>query len=363
MIRRFCLALSVFTIAALPLTERAAFAAENASPKQRYAMAEDLRLGRSGAVDRAAAFEVMQALALEGEARAQAKLAYYHLKGIGTEVDPEASALWYRRAIDGGRYGARTSYAKLLMSQGQVLASLEQLDIASEAGDARAQAQRAAYHYQGKFGAASDPDFGKEELSRFAQDGHLQSMKIVLLAEQRGADFAVDTDVLRAQMIAVAQGAEPRAAGKAAEALLKIMKEDRSPEGIALRKDLVAHEGVRARVRSEAALYLAHDTQDALSFRGTAAEIVAQTPADGFARSLVVVARLDKNAFVHVLQAELNARGYRSGPQTGVFNTRTLQAVTYFCRDRDIQDMCRLGPLRSKVIKTIAAELAEMASV
>ncbi|MBO9478908.1 SEL1-like repeat protein [Shimia sp. R11_0] len=358
MARKAFLALTVCAIVTLSLTEASASAAQEATPKQRYAAAEALRIGTHGAPDASAAFGAMHALAQEGDARAQAKLAYYHLKGIGTEVDPEAAALWYQAAIEGGRDGARTSYAKLLMSQEQALASLAQLDIASDLGIERAQALRAAYHYQKRFGAQSDVAFGRKELTRFAQAGHVPSMQIALAAMRQGAEFDLNAAKLQAQLVDVARQDQAKAGGKAAEALLKLLQEERGAEALALRAEMVAHPSIRTRVRAEQALYLAYATQSHRAFRASATEIVAGTPNPDFERALFVVSRLDKNAYVHVLQEEMRARGYAVGRTTGIFNTRTLNAVVQFCADTGIQKDCRLGPMRSKVIKVIVGELS-----
>ncbi len=370
MARSVLFALSVAAACTLAPPEAAAFvtkvaqAEQTMTDKQRYALAESLRLGSEGRTDAKAAFGHMHRLADSGYGRAQARLAYYHLKGIGTEVDQESAARWYKAAIDGGRESARTSYAKLLMALEQPALSLEQLDVASAQGIEKAQALRAAYHYQNRFGAASDPEFGREELTRFAKAGDLESMRIVLLATQAGDRFDVDAGQLLQRMVDVARTDTGKTGGRAAESLLRLWRGNRDADVMALRSEMVAHESLRGRARAEDQLYLARESArtsaQERAFRTTARDIVKATDPADFQRAFVVVSRLDKNAYVYVLQEELKARGYETGPTTGVFNTKTLKAVTQFCKDAEIQSVCRLGPLRGQVIKAVIAELAEM---
>ncbi len=49
-----------------------------------------------------AAFDATQRSAMEGDAAAQATLAYDYAKGIGTAVDVPAAARWYRKSADQG---------------------------------------------------------------------------------------------------------------------------------------------------------------------------------------------------------------------------------------------------------------------
>ncbi|GAA6181502.1 hypothetical protein NBRC116594_29400 [Shimia sp. NS0008-38b] len=354
------LALSILVLATVFAKEAMASSEQVLSEKERYALAESLRLGLAGTQDVVAAYQEMQALAQTGNARAQAKLAYYHLKGVGTVPDPDAAIEWYKQAIDGGREGVRTSLGKVLMRQGQTDAALEQLTLASAAGIEKAQVIRAIYHYEGKFGAKSDVEFGRAELTRFAKAGDMTSMQVVLMAMNAGKTFDVDPVRMSEHMISTARNDDGKTGGQAAEGLLRLWRERTDKEALALRAEMVAHAGLRGRIRAEDRLLLAYDTHDARAFRKEAEQIIAQTARSDYARAVLVVSRLDKNAFVHVLQEELRTRGYRVGKTTGIFNTRTLNAVVKFCADTNIQRDCRLGPLRSKVIKVIVGELAAM---
>lgn len=361
MTRMALLALSFSLLTTLPMAPVQGAASQDMTAKERYALAEALRLGTDAAPDAGAAFAQMTALAEEGDARAQARLAYYHLKGIGTEIDPTAAAHWYEAAIASGRISARTSYAKMLIRQGDAAAALDHLNIAAQGGHEKAQSLRAAYHYLGRFGTESDAAFGQAELTRFAKAGDLEATRVVLAAMQQGATFDVDAEALFAQVVAAARADDGKAGGKAAEAVLRLRRDARDAETLALRREMVAHPGLRGRARTEDGLMLAYDTHDVRDFRHAAEEIISAADAGSYTRGVYVVSRLDKNAFVYVLQEELRARGYRVGPSTGIFNTRTLNAVTAFCRDQDIQSSCRLGPLRAQVIKVIVAELARTA--
>ncbi len=370
MVRSAFMVFSIVAACALAPPEATAFSAQVAqdvqgmTDKQRYALTETLLRQSDGFWDEQAAFAQMRRLAEGGYGRAQARLAFYHLKGIGTEVDQEAATRWYKTAVDGGRESARTSYAKLLMTMDQRAASLEQLDLAAAQGIEKAQVLRAVYHYQQRFGAASDPALGQEELTRFAGAGDLTAMRIVLAAMYAGARFDVDAEQLLQRMVDVARTDTGKTGGRAAESLLRLWRGNRDPDVMALRAEMVAHESLRGRARAEDQLYLAREAARTAAqeraFRTIARDIVQATDPASFQRAFVVVSRLDKNAYVYVLQEELKARGYEAGPTTGVFNTKTLRAVTQFCKDTEIQSVCRLGPLRGQVIKAVIAELAEM---
>jgi hypothetical protein len=331
------------------------------SAKERYVAAEALRKGYAGAPDGAAAFAVMSGLAQEGYAPALEKLGYYHARGVGTVEDSEVAAELYRAAIAGGREKSRTAYAKLLMEIGQPDAALQQLETAVSADVASAALLLGEYHYKGKFGAAADAAFGHAEMTRFVAQGHVRSMGIVLLDMAKGVQFDLDAVELQARLMDVARDATLKDGGRAAEALVKALRGDAS--AAALRNEMLAHPLLREKVRVEEALWLAQEQKQGRAFWAAADEIVDGASPETFARALYVVSRIDKNAYVHVLQRELSARGYRAGRQTGMFNSRTLRAVTKLCAAREITKTCRYGPLRSQVIKLVAAEMAAMPPV
>jgi TPR repeat protein len=360
MARLTLFALSLSALMACSTAQVAGAAGAGLSEKERYAQAEALRLGSAGAADAEGALDLMAALAQDGNSRAQARLAYYYLKGIGGPVDQEAAALWYQAAIAGGRDSARVSYAKLLAAKGDTAEALLQLDLAVEAGLSKAQVLRASYHYQGRFGDLSDRAFGQAALTELAQAGDMAAIQVVLRAVHEGADFEVDAAGLTQQLLGFARSDQAKAGGKAAETLLRVWRGQAGADMLALRTEMLAHPSLRARARAEDGLMLAHDSEDARAFRTAAQQIVAQASGADFERALYVTSRLDQNAYVHVLQEELRSRGYAVGPTTGVFNTRTLWAVVAFCKDTGIQPQCRLGPMRARVIKTIVGELAAM---
>ncbi len=355
MTRQTVMALSFCAALVWPGVAMASDTAQAPSDKEIYAQAEALRLGTDQEVDAAAAFELMQGLAEAGYDRAQAKLGYYHLKGVGTEADVTAAAHWYQQAIEGGRDSARTSYAKLLMSQGETAQSLAQLDAAVAAGVANAKPLRAAYHYQGKFGAASDREQGKRALTQLAKDGDVGSIGVVLAAVAAGEDFDVAPAELEAELLDVARTDAGKAGGKAAEVLLVLWEGQK--DATELRQEMLEHESLRSKVWAQQSLLLAYEKDSPRGFRKSAAEIVANTDEANRARAFYLVSRLDKNAYVHVLQEVLKEQGYYRGAVSGWLTRGTIRALLSFCADNGIQSECELGPLRSKVIKQVTAEL------
>ena len=75
--------------------------------------------------------------------------------------------------------------------------------------------------------------------------------------------------------------------------------------------------------------------------------------------ALKIVHRGDRRAFTHLLQVWMRDNGYYTNRITAVMSGSTLRAVLNFCRDRDIIDVCRHGPLRSVASHAIIAEIAE----
>jgi hypothetical protein len=313
-----------------------------------------LRLGE----DAHTAFEIMTALAEGGYGRAQAKLGYYYVKGIGTAPSSTDAAIWYQVAIAGGRDGARTSYAKLLMAEGQTQAALEQLNAGAAAGVLKARSLRAVLHYEGEFGAASDRDAARLELAALATEHDVPAMLTMLRGTLAGDAFEVAGPQLEAALIAVARGDTDKRAGKAAEGLLKLWQDHPAGGSQTLRAEMLAHPSLRTKVWADQSLRLAYDIESVDQFRQSAVHIVGQVPEAHQARAFYLVSRLDKNAFVYVLQGRLRDQGYYRGRPNGYLTHRTIQALRRFCQDAGIQDACRLGPLRSHVIKVVAAELA-----
>ncbi len=323
------------------------------TPKARYVAAEGFRKVADGT----AAFDAMAALASEGYAPALEKLGYYHSRGVGTAVDTAEAARFYEAAIASGRDKARTAYGKLLAREGRHVEALTQLQLAEAAGVSNAAPVLAEFHYFGKFGDLSETALGKAGLMEAAAGGHVRSMGIVFQEMKKGAAFDVDGSALQATLMAVAQS-EDRDNGRAAEALVKGLRGDAGAEEA--RRALLAHPTLREKVRVEEALWLAAETSRGRALWAALDEVVATTDETMFARALYVVSRIDKNAYVHVLQREMADRGYAVGRQTGMLNTRTLKAVAQFCADREITRTCRYGPMRSQVIKVITAELASV---
>ena len=353
MTRHVFLALSVCVALATAAQATPNTGVTKPTDKELFAQAEALRLGD----DTSAAFEMMMALAESGYGRAQAKVGYYYVKGIGTAPSSTDAAIWYRVAIAGGRDGARTSYAKLLMAEGQTQAALEQLNAGAAAGVLKARSLRAVLHYEGEFGAASDRDAARLELAALATEHDVPALLTMLRGTLAGDAFEVTGPQLEAALIAVVRSGTDKRAGKAAEGLLKLWQEHPVGRNHTLRAELLAHPSLRTKVWADQSLRLAYDIESVDQFRQSAVHIVGQVPENHQARAFYLVSRLDKNAFVHVLQERLRDRGYYRGRTNGYLTHRTIQALTRFCQDAGIQDACRMGPLRSTVIKVVAAEL------
>lgn len=321
------------------------------SQKQRYADA--LSLQTSDPDQMIASLEL---LAGEGYVRATDRLAYFAFKGVGRAQNIDASIRLYEQAISSGRTSSLVSLGKVFLTIGAYRDAIEALEKASNLDHKKADAVLAWAHATGRLGQFSNLRKGQETLVRLAASD-MRDAQMYLL------DAAVRTRYVPARIDDILDRLHARQLegdAKAAEALLRFYRARPHPHGTpATRKRLIMTKGVREKVRVEEGLYLARDLQPR-HFWTASQELVKSAPPDVYARALAVTAKINKNAYVRILQDELRALGYSVGHKSPYMNAPLIKAVNRFCRDTGLNDVCKRGPLKSTTIKAVAGKLAEV---
>lgn len=300
-------------------------------------------------------FELVN-LCSESYARACARAGYHALKGIGVEQDTTKAIEFYRHAVRGGHHASSTSLGKVHLQRGEYEMAIEALSKAADADDARARATLAWAHATNRLGALSRPESGFATLLETAQLGQRDAELLLLDAwsKARVKDSNVDGILIALHKRWVGGDA------KAAEVLLRYYRLVGHKRGTPLvRSELLATQGLRDKIRVEEGLYLA-SVDDPNDFWERSEQLVRGAPNGVFARALAVSAKINKNAYVRIVQKELRALGYPVGRPSPYMNRPLIRSIDAFCRDHGVGEVCRNGPLKSATIKTVAALLAEL---
>lgn len=324
-------------------------AAAAQTDKQRFAAAM-----AQHATDPQHAIATLQALSAAGYGRASDRLGYFSLTGRGMPQDTDAAIAYYQRAVADGRSASLMSLGKVYMRVGQHQQAIDTLAQAGDAGHIKAAAVLAWAHATGRLGPLSQPTAGLEQLVTLSTSGLREAEMYLLDAaarqNQRPRTLETVLDALHTRHEA--------GDAKAAEALLRYYRAQRHPRGtLAMRQSLLQTAGLRDKIRVEEGLYLARDANPA-RFWLLSEDLVASAPADVYARALAVTARINKNAYVRILQQDLRQLGYHVGRPSPYMNAPLIRAVKRFCRDSDMAADCIAGPLKSTTIKAVTAELA-----
>ncbi|MEM1428338.1 MAG: hypothetical protein AAGG09_02660 [Pseudomonadota bacterium] len=324
------------------------------SPKEIYRAAEALR-----DTDPAAAFRTMEGLAGQGEGRALARLAYYHLKGIGTAADPHLAEGLYAEAVAAGHARSLLSRAKLLMRLGETDSAVELFDAAVAHSVKGAAAERASAHAQGRLGAASAPDRGWRELHRLAASGDTVAELALLKTAVRRREPAGDEAALLSRVAARADAGD----GRAAETLLRYLRgPGRGTEGaLEARVALVEHAGLRPVVEVEERLHLSSQLEPAY-FWLNAERLIMEAPAVARARALIVTAQINRNAYLWVAEDRFRALGHDVRGRRGYLTASRIRATNAICERVGSAETCRRGPIRMGTIKAVAPALFPPAS-
>ncbi|MEO0390232.1 MAG: hypothetical protein AAF218_04750 [Pseudomonadota bacterium] len=306
--------------------------------------------------DPVAGVAALDDLAKRGSARAASKLAFYTLRGIGRPKDTDEAIRLYRHAVDLGSDRTLLSLAKVLASEKRYDEAADALTTAQARDVKGARVAWLEASALSRLGTHSDPDSAWQDLQILAQQADPIAERAALyVAWKRRAAIPNDAPVI-ARHRALAMDGD----AKAAERLVRYLRTRTSGQGsyLTLRAELLALPGIRPAVRAEEALHVAR-LREASTFWQAAERIVSSVDEDSYARALFVTSRINKNAYVAILQRDLETLGYTPGEATGYLNIETLRAVYRFCDDRTIQKACVPGPAKSSTIRIVSRELAE----
>lgn len=298
-------------------------------------------------------------LASMDHAKSIERLGYFTLKGVGTEADLQAAIVLYSRATVLGHERAWLSLAKATMLAGRAEEAIVAFQKAQSLGIKGAEASLLMAHASHRLGPLSDAEAAWPELVRLAQTGdRTAEIAALYIAARYQRRIEPEGAILSAQSTRAIEGD-----GKAAETLLRYyrMTPKHRLSQIPQRLRLLKHPNLSERARIEEGLYMALDRTPEQFWTAAEALVRQASPAD-YPRALTTTARINRNAYLRIVQKELARLGYQPGRTNGILHRRTLKALMRFCRDQNIEVDCRLGPNKSTAIKSIAAALADTRS-
>jgi TPR repeat protein len=312
-----------------------------------YALARAYEEGSGTPVDLDAALALYETLADRGYPLAQGRLGALYAAGRGVPQDGVRAVAYYRAAAEGGYDWALIGLARTEVALGRGAAALETIERAVARGVAQAEARRAIWHFDGAFGAASDPAFGRRELVRLAEAGDVVAARDAIVRHERRSRRLKELD-----LDAVIAGLERAMEGGDSLATITLARAYRElswliPDARARHAALVEAYGRQLGPRYEMPerLEALYDRNRHAESRRRTYDALARSEGQAFARGLQRLRSIDEMAFVYVLQNELAALGYGPCAASGRLTSCTLNAVLAFCSDAGIRETCNHGPL------------------
>lgn len=302
------------------------------------------------------AFTAMVSLSEGGYPPALDRLGYYFRHGIGTDKDLVAARLWYMRAVAAGHPWSTASLARVEIKLEHGAAALRSLQtgvIKNQPGTLRL---LATAHIDRQLGGASNPEFGRDLLEWMINDGDKTAARDLAVRVNWGRLMPPISDRAQAQIVKEGLAGD----AKFAEAALVYLARHggESAETVQTRALLANVPGIRPRVLSPERIRLAA-IQSPRRFWSKVEEVLDDTETEDYARTASTAFWINKNSWVRVLQKELRALGYYKGRINGQMTFQTIKAQNRFCRDADIWNVCRTGPLRGPTVRAVAGAIAK----
>jgi hypothetical protein len=299
-------------------------------------------------------------LAETGDTKAQQEVGTFYRRGIGTPIDLAQAKHWYERAIAGGRDYALAPLARVEAALGNGEAAYALLQRAIDADMPGAARQLGFAHIDKQLGQHSDPSLGLRLLLQLIDDGDHPAARPLLLRYNWNRLPLPAPDSLVAQVEADGLAGDGPSAEAALVYLTKTDRHSRSTR--ARRQALIEVEGIRQNILASERILLAADLSPG-SFLREADRIVAQTSREHFSRAALTTYRVSPNAYVRILQEELQMSGYYAGRINGRLTASTIAAHHRFCADMGILDQCREGPLKWATIRAVTEALSTLSPV
>ena len=301
------------------------------------------------------AFDEMMSLAEAGYAPAFDRVGYYLRHGIGTKQNLSEARQWYLRAVAAEHPWSFANLARLELKLGEEDKALRLLTAAAEEGRPGTERLLATSHIDRHFGAASQPQIGRNILEHLIAQGDKNAARDLALRLNWGRLKGQLPDPALTQIVQV--GLEGDARFAEAALVYASRQPGKNKIDAKTRTSLASVPGVRDKVVSVDRVHLAADT-DPAHFWSHVETILAETKDQNYSRVARVAISINKNARVRVLQMELRALGYYHGRSNGRVTTSTIRAQNQFCRAKGIWPQCAQGPLRAATVGAVAAEIS-----
>lgn len=261
------------------------------------------------------------------------------------------------QAAQQGHHTSLLPLASALLKLGEFAAARTSLEKAVDHNVEGAQGKLYAAHASGSFGRLSEVKTAWVALLKLAQNGdRTAQLAVIGLAESKGFPLPEDW-ALEDALLERASGGD----GTAAAAVLRhyrLVKRFRQAR-IMERMALLRHPKLPTFTRLEEALHLAWDRDPAI-FDKTAQKILNFGPATLFALGLQIIARINPNAYVRILQMELRKLGYHPGRISGYCYSHTRKAMARFCADHGLALAANAPPLSPLTVRSVSTALGQV---
>lgn len=304
--------------AAIPYLE---FAANAGDARARRRLADAYR-AESPAQDLVKSYENYKILADDGDAQSSYRVAEFLRTGSAVPKDLEASINYYQIAADAGNNDAlmrlATGLLKETLVSGRSAEGYSLLEKAAEGNVAGAASTLGEALVRGT-GTTRDVTRGLEILTTAADNGDVTSARLLIRWYTTGSLSGVARSIPDAQRTLEALSATDNPAIVAFEAVIvdsAVASGTGSYSGVAQKFELLGASSKRT--------------------------------------ALSRIFSLDRNLYVYLIQAHLADQGLYSGSLNGLLTSTTIRAINELCSDKDISEVCRMGPLSGPARRAIA---------
>jgi len=300
--------------------------------------------------DTAEALRLFQEAADAGTADALVPLAYAYQNGKGVAADPARAAELFAKAADEGATGALIPLGFAYLGG---VGIERNIDLAADTF-----LKAVDQNVENADGALVAAGYTFQEAG--GQDNIKRSLELFQVAADAGAGSAF----IPLGFAYLNGTGVPKDLGRAGEFLLSGVEANVEGAGDALSVVVSAYQkqGGASNLRSAAALLekaVEHGDKKSMTFLGRAYlrgdgvkadrvrafELFSAAAKAGLPKVGTELYWFDQNAYVQLIQSHLAEKGYLTGRQNGLADARTLRALSRFCRDAGIANVCRAGPL------------------
>lgn len=320
-----------------------------------YTLADIYYRGEVVEADPKRAFSLFQPLAENGSPWALSRIGALNLSGDLGQVDAEAAAAAYSKAVALGHDRALSGLTEALIAAGRYEEAIEAADMAVEKDASSAALKRAQWHLDGEFGPLSDRKLGALMLASLVNEGDFYAARLASYRYPDNPRLLNTLDLDRMFAVLEEAGAQGNHRGTSAAARAYRKLDRRLPNARKRHARLIEQQGelLAPRTRAIEEIYAAYNVNAHRRSREAAAAILSGYDGEAFEAGMMELRGIERTAFVYVLQNELRDLGLYTGPRHGRLTSRTISAILRFCRDVGIADVCRHGPIQKDASRAI----------